>query len=181
MSAQSLELQNRLDDVETTALRHGRKIVAKLEERVRSLEGELCNYPIIWAKKYAVSNSNIFAHFSAVTQLRSVDAHKGAVKSDRKIKEMEFTTEENRKNVERMSELVDKLQGKIRTYVEIRSVCSCSEMCLQCFRFLISVTKSKLRMLKRSLPSTWRSFARHNNSWKRPRSVQKWQNLTWQD
>ena len=54
--------------------------------------------------------------FSAVTQLRSVDAHKGAVKSDRKIKEMEFNSEENKKNLDRMTELVDKLQGKIRTY-----------------------------------------------------------------
>ena len=51
-----------------------------------------------------------------MTQLRSVDAHKGAVKSDRKIKEMEFNSEENKKNLDRMSELVDKLQGKIRTY-----------------------------------------------------------------
>jgi hypothetical protein len=42
LSAQSLELASRLDDVESTALRHGRKIVAKLEERVRLLEGELC-------------------------------------------------------------------------------------------------------------------------------------------
>ena len=42
LSAQSLELQGRLDDVETTALRHGRKIVAKLEERVRALEAEYC-------------------------------------------------------------------------------------------------------------------------------------------
>ena len=42
LAAQSMELQSRLDDVETTALRHGRKIVAKLEERVRALESELC-------------------------------------------------------------------------------------------------------------------------------------------
>ena len=42
LSSQSLELQSRLEDVETTALRHGRKIVAKLEERVRALESELC-------------------------------------------------------------------------------------------------------------------------------------------
>ena len=44
LAAQSMELQSRLDDVETTALRHGRKIVAKLEERVRALESELCKY-----------------------------------------------------------------------------------------------------------------------------------------
>jgi hypothetical protein len=52
---------------------------------------------------------------AAVTQLRSVDTHKGAVKSDRKIKEMEFTTDENHKNMEKLTELVEKLQGKIRT------------------------------------------------------------------
>ena len=44
LSSQSLELQSRLEDVETTALRHGRKIVAKLEDRVRALEIELCKY-----------------------------------------------------------------------------------------------------------------------------------------
>ena len=60
--------------------------------------------------------SFFFPFFLAVTQLRSVDAHKGAVKSDRKIKEMEFNSEENKKNLDRMTELVDKLQGKIRTY-----------------------------------------------------------------
>ena len=38
---QSAELQNRLVDVESTALRHGKKIIAKLEERVRGLEDEL--------------------------------------------------------------------------------------------------------------------------------------------
>ena len=53
---------------------------------------------------------------TAVVQLRSGEAHKGAVKADRRIKEMEFTTEENRKNMERMTELVEKLQGKIRTW-----------------------------------------------------------------
>ncbi len=47
LSAQSLELQSRLEDVETSALRHGRKIVAKLEERVRSLESELCKFDFL--------------------------------------------------------------------------------------------------------------------------------------
>ena len=42
LSSQSLELASRLDEVETHALKHGRKIVAKLEERVRALESELC-------------------------------------------------------------------------------------------------------------------------------------------
>jgi len=41
MAAQCMELQARLEDVETTALRHGKKIIAKLEERLRFLESEL--------------------------------------------------------------------------------------------------------------------------------------------
>ena len=65
--------------------------------------------------KYYISQIITTYFFTAGTQVRSVDVHKHAIKSDRKIKEMEFTTDENHKNIDRMSELVDKLQGKIRT------------------------------------------------------------------
>ena len=41
LHAQSLELQSRLDEVEEAAARHARKVLAKLEERVRALEAEL--------------------------------------------------------------------------------------------------------------------------------------------
>lgn len=41
LHGQSMELQSRLDEVEEAAIRHGKKVLAKLEERVRSLEGEL--------------------------------------------------------------------------------------------------------------------------------------------
>ncbi len=44
LHAQSMELQARLEEVEENAIRHGRKILAKLEERVRALEGELCEF-----------------------------------------------------------------------------------------------------------------------------------------
>ena len=40
-NAQSIELAGRLEEVEDQALRHGKKIIAKLEERVRAMEGEL--------------------------------------------------------------------------------------------------------------------------------------------
>lgn len=46
LHAQSLELQTRLDEVEEQAIRHGKKVLAKLEERVRGLEGELGTYCI---------------------------------------------------------------------------------------------------------------------------------------
>ena len=50
-----------------------------------------------------------------MTQMRFSEAHKGALKSDRRIKEMQFTSDENRKNMERMTDLIDKLQAKTRT------------------------------------------------------------------
>ena len=52
---------------------------------------------------------------SAVTQFRSSETHKNALKGDRAIKEMQFNADENQKNMEKLSELVEKLQGKIRT------------------------------------------------------------------
>ncbi|XP_059088113.1 myosin heavy chain, muscle-like isoform X2 [Tigriopus californicus] len=93
LQSQSMELQARLDEVEENAIRHGKKVLAKLEERVRNLEDEL-----------------------GTTQIRSGETHKHAIKADRRIKEMQFTSDENRKNMDHMSDLVDKLQGKIRTY-----------------------------------------------------------------
>ena len=56
-----------------------------------------------------------FGIYIGMTQMRSGDVHKGALKADRHIKELQFTTDENRKNIDRMNELVDKLQAKIRT------------------------------------------------------------------
>ena len=60
------------------------------------------------------NNYNILT--AGITQARSVETHKQSLKADRHIKEMQFTADENRKNIERMSDLVDKLQTKIRTY-----------------------------------------------------------------
>lgn len=41
LHAQSAELQARLDEVEEAAIRHGKKVLAKLEEKARALEGDL--------------------------------------------------------------------------------------------------------------------------------------------
>ena len=48
--------------------------------------------------------------------VRSIETHKGAVRADRKIKELQFTCEEDQKNFERLSDLGEKLQNKTRTY-----------------------------------------------------------------
>merc|ERR1711877_64705 len=49
-------------------------------------------------------------------QRRCGDAHKNFRKAERGIKEYTFKTEEDRKNAERMQDLVEKLQQQIRTY-----------------------------------------------------------------
>ena len=91
--AQCNELQVRLEEVEATAASYGRKMIAKLEEKVRMLETELGS-----------------------SQMRCSETHKAAVRADRTIKELQFTSEEDQKNFEKLSELVEKLQGKTRTY-----------------------------------------------------------------
>lgn len=67
--------------------------MAKLENRIRDLEYEL-----------------------AGTQSRTGETSKAHQRAERAIKELEFQQEEDRKNQERMSELAQKLQQKIRTY-----------------------------------------------------------------
>merc|ERR1712066_896953 len=49
-------------------------------------------------------------------QRRHAEAQKNLRKSERRIKELTFQAEEDRKNHERMQDLVDKLQQKIKTY-----------------------------------------------------------------
>ncbi|XP_062547760.1 myosin heavy chain, muscle-like [Armigeres subalbatus] len=93
LEQQIKELQVRLDDAETNALKGGKKAIQKLEQRVREIESELDS-----------------------EQRRHADAQKNLRKSERRIKELTFQSEEDRKNHERMQDLVDKLQQKIKTY-----------------------------------------------------------------
>ncbi|XP_065091225.1 myosin heavy chain, muscle-like [Ochlerotatus camptorhynchus] len=93
LEQQIKELQVRIDEAETNALKGGKKAIQKLEQRVRELESELDN-----------------------EQRRHADAQKNLRKSERRIKELTFQSEEDRKNHERMQDLVDKLQQKIKTY-----------------------------------------------------------------
>merc|ERR1711915_26082 len=85
--AKAKDLQVQLDDAETNAIKWGRKMVAKLESRCRELEAELDS-----------------------EQRRCGDAHKNYRKAERGIKEYTFKAEEDRKNAERMQDLVEKLQ-----------------------------------------------------------------------
>lgn len=93
MEGQIKELQVRLDEAEAAALKGGKKIIQKLEQKVRELEQELES-----------------------EQRRHGDAAKNLRKADRRIKELQFQADEDRKNHERIQDLVDKLQQKIKTY-----------------------------------------------------------------
>merc|ERR1711915_194991 len=87
------EMETRLSDAEESAYRSGKAAMTKLEMRVRELEVELGN-----------------------TQTQTSEFVKGHQRTERKVKELLFSQEEDRKNQEGMSELANKLQQKIKTY-----------------------------------------------------------------
>merc|ERR1712126_354256 len=93
LETQLQELENKFAEVNENAIRGGRAAMAKLESRIRELEIEL---------------GNVQAHTGENT--------KGYQKSERRVKELAFQIDEDKKNQERMSELATKLQQKIKTY-----------------------------------------------------------------
>merc|ERR1711994_920545 len=93
LESQIVELQGKLEEANDIAIKGGRTTMAKLEARVRELEMEL-----------------------GTAQCRTSDTYKGVQKSERKIKELQFQQAEEQKNQERMTDLAQKLQQKIKTY-----------------------------------------------------------------
>merc|ERR1712002_1253747 len=93
LEAQVKDAQTRLDEAEQTALKGGKKALAKMETRIRELESEL-----------------------DAENRRLGDAQKNLRKSERHVKELTYTQDEDRKNSERMQALIDQLQGKIKSY-----------------------------------------------------------------
>merc|ERR1719187_2095337 len=93
LEAQVKDAQNRLDEAEQNALKGGKKAMAKMDTRIRELESEL-----------------------DAENRRCSDAQKNLRKSERTVKELTYTQDEDRKNHERMQALIDQLQGKIKSY-----------------------------------------------------------------
>eukprot|EP00092_Neocalanus_flemingeri_P001365 GFUD01001457.1.p1 GENE.GFUD01001457.1~~GFUD01001457.1.p1 ORF type:complete len:1604 (+),score=483.37 GFUD01001457.1:563-4813(+) len=93
LEAQVKDAQNRLDEAEQNALKGGKKAIAKMDTRIRELESE-----------------------TDAENRRCADAQKNFRKSERHIKELTYTQDEDRKNQERMQILIEQLQGKIKTY-----------------------------------------------------------------
>merc|ERR1711973_723567 len=87
------DLECRLSDAEAAAMKGGKAAMAKLEMRIRELEGELSS-----------------------VQSRTSESMKAYQRAERQAKELTFSQAEDRKNQDRMSELAGKLQQKIKTY-----------------------------------------------------------------
>merc|ERR1712087_589628 len=93
LETQMGEMENRLADANESAMRGGKSAMAKLESRIRELEIELGN-----------------------VQAKTGDNVKAFHRSERKIKEIQFQNDEDKKNQDAMAELANKLQQKIKTY-----------------------------------------------------------------
>merc|ERR1719445_2736620 len=91
LECQAKDMQQRLDEAETNALKGGKKAMNKMDTRIRELEAEV-----------------------DAENRRFGDAAKNLRKSERRIKELSYASDEDRKNHERMQALVDQLQAKIK-------------------------------------------------------------------
>merc|ERR1712024_61479 len=93
LDAQVKDIQSRVDEAQTQALKGGKKAMTKMDTRIRELESEL-----------------------DAENRRMSDVMGNMRKSERKIKELSYQQDEDRKNHERMQGLIDQLQGKIKSY-----------------------------------------------------------------
>ena len=87
------DMQVKLDDAEQLAVKGGRKVTSRLDQKIKDLESQFDD-----------------------EQRRLVEAEKSQRRTTRRIKELTFSQDEDHKNHERMQELVDKLQNKVKSY-----------------------------------------------------------------
>lgn len=85
------EIQNRLDTAEANALKNGKRIIMKLESRIHELENDL-----------------------EMEQRHHQDTLKEVKKNDRRLKDLMFQSEEEKKTQYRLNDLVEKLQNKVK-------------------------------------------------------------------
>ncbi|VDK63901.1 unnamed protein product [Onchocerca ochengi] len=93
MESQMKEIQARLDDAEATAMKGGKRMLTKLDQRVHDLEIELTE-----------------------ECRRHAETLKNCRNKERKVRELQFQVDEDKKSIERMYDLIEKMQTKIKTY-----------------------------------------------------------------
>ncbi|KAI3415402.1 Myosin N-terminal SH3-like domain [Globodera pallida] len=91
LEMQVKEMQVKIEEAEVTALKTGPKFAAKLEGQLKAVDSELEG-----------------------EQRRQADACKSLAKAERRARELQFQAEEERKNYEKLCDLAEKLQVKIR-------------------------------------------------------------------
>ena len=87
------DMQTKLDEAEQLAVKGGKKVVYRLEQKIADLENQLDD-----------------------EKRRLIEAQKSQRRTERRVKELTFSQDEDHKNHERMQELVDKLQNKVKAY-----------------------------------------------------------------
>jgi len=87
------DMQHRLQESEHAIVTGGKKQIQRMDQNIRELETEL-----------------------DAEQRRHADTYKNQKKLERKLKEIVYASEEDRKNLVRLQDLVDKLQSKVKTY-----------------------------------------------------------------
>lgn len=93
LEVQMKELNDRLDSAEANALKGGKRIIQKLEGKIHELENEL-----------------------DIEQRHHQETLKEVKKHDRRLKDLMFQSEEEKKSQFRLTDLVEKLQNKIKAY-----------------------------------------------------------------
>ncbi|CAF3944474.1 unnamed protein product, partial [Rotaria sordida] len=93
LEQQVKDLQVRLDEAEGNSLKGGKRVIAKLEQRIHELENE-----------------------NELEQHRHQETLKELRKNDRRLKELVCQVEEDRKNQLNLKDFNEKLQKKIKIY-----------------------------------------------------------------
>merc|ERR1711990_1133916 len=93
LDTQINELENRIADAEALAMKAGKAAMSKLEMRIRELEMEL-----------------------GTVQTQTQESYKSYQRAERRVKELQFQQEEDKKNNDRMGDLATRLQSKVKTY-----------------------------------------------------------------
>ena len=93
LDCQVKDMQTKLDEAEQLAVKGGKKVVSRLSQKIADLETQLDD-----------------------EKRRMIEAQKSQRRTERRVKELTFSQDEDQKNHERMQELVDKLQNKVKSY-----------------------------------------------------------------
>merc|ERR1712179_161377 len=131
MDGQVKDMQTKLDEAEQLAVKGGKKVTSRLEQKIKDLESQMDD-----------------------EQRRLVEAQKSQRRTDRRVKELSFSQEEDAKNHERMQELVDKLQNKVKSYKKQKKLLHLIWLNSERFSQILSKLKKEPISMSKFWPNT---------------------------